>query len=114
MAAPAKGASSALFTPLTIANGKIQLKHRIVLSPCTRNRGVPLAESTPEAPNRTWVPDELMAEYYGQRASYGGLLITEGITPSPEGGAMPGVPGMWLKEQAEGWKRVRLTLSRQL
>ena len=104
---PPKGASSALFTPLTIANGKILLKHRIVLSPCTRNRGVPLSEGNPEAPNRIWAPDALVAEYYGQRASEGGLLITEGITPSPEGGAMPGVPGIWLKEQAEGWKLVR-------
>jgi len=105
-ASPAKGASSALFTPLKIANGKLQLKHRIVLSPCTRNRGVPLVESTPEGLNRIWVPDALMAEYYGQRASDGGLLITEGIVPSPEGGAMPGVPGMWLEEQAKGWKLV--------
>ena len=104
---PSKGASSALFTPLKIADGKLELKHRIVLSPCTRNRGVPLAESTPEKPNRIWIPDALIAEYYGQRASDGGLVITEGITPSPEGGAMPGVPGMWLEEQAAGWKLVR-------
>ena len=103
---PARGASSALFTPLKIANGKLELKHRIVLSPCTRNRGVPLTESTPENLNRIWVPDELMAKYYSQRASEGGLLITEGITPSPEGGAMPGVPGLWLKKQANAWKLV--------
>jgi hypothetical protein len=104
---PARGGSSALFTPLKIANGKLQLTHRIILSPCTRNRGVPLAESTPEAPNRIWVPDALNAEYYGQRASEGGLVITEGIMPNPEGGAMPGVPGLWLEEQAKGWKLVR-------
>jgi hypothetical protein len=103
---PVKGASSELFTPLTIANGKIQLKHRIVLSPCTRNRGIPFTETTSEALNRIWLPDALTAEYYGQRASEGGLLVTEGVTPSPEGGAMPGVPGMWLEEQAKGWKLV--------
>ena len=109
-APPAKGASSALFKPLKIGNGQLELKHRIILSPCTRNRGVPLEESTPEKLNRIWVPDALMADYYGQRVSDGGLIITEGITPSPEGGAMPGVPGLWLKEQAEGWKLVHFIL----
>jgi 2,4-dienoyl-CoA reductase-like NADH-dependent reductase (Old Yellow Enzyme family) len=103
---PPKGASSALFTPLKIANGNLELKHRIVLTPCTRNRGVPLSEGTPDCPNRIWAADALVAEYYAQRASEGGLLVSEGITPSPEGGAMPGVPGMWLEEQAEGWRLV--------
>lgn len=76
--------TSTLFTPLTIANGKIKLKHRIIMSPMTRNRGLPLAEGTPESPNRIWYPDELVAEYYSQRATEGGLLITEGIPPSIE------------------------------
>lgn len=76
------GADSKLFTPLTIANGKIVLKHRLVLAPLTRNRGVPLKESTPENPNRIWVPDELVAEYYSQRATDGGLLISEALPPS--------------------------------
>lgn len=75
----------------------------------TRNRGVPLLkESTPEKPNRVWLPDELVATYYSQRATDGGLLITESILPSAESGAMPGVPGLWLRQHAEGWKLVRL------
>jgi hypothetical protein len=73
-----------LFAPLRIADGKIELKHRVVMAPMTRNRGIPLAQGTKEAPNRTWLPDELVAEYYEQRASEGGLLITEGIPPSIE------------------------------
>lgn len=77
-----KGAESQLFKPFAIADGKITLKHRVILAPLTRNRGVPLKESTPEAPNRVWVPDELVAEYYGQRATDGGLLISEGLPPS--------------------------------
>ena len=73
----------------------------------TRNRGVALlTESIPENPNRVWVADELIAKYYGQRATEGGLIITESILPSAEAGAMPGVPGMWLKEHGEGWKLV--------
>lgn len=63
------GADSKLFQPLDIANGKITLKHRVVLAPLTRNRGVPLHESSPESFNRVWVPDELVANYYSQRAT---------------------------------------------
>lgn len=79
------GPSSKLFEPLTIGNGKIKLDHRVVLAPLTRNRGTPLStESTPEKPNRVWLPNDLMAEYYTQRASKGGLIITEGVPPSLE------------------------------
>lgn len=73
-----------LFSPWVIANGKIKLSHRVVMAPMTRNRGVPLRKGTPEEPNRTWLADDLVAEYYQQRASKGGLLITEGIPPSIE------------------------------
>jgi 2,4-dienoyl-CoA reductase-like NADH-dependent reductase (Old Yellow Enzyme family) len=51
----------------------------------TRNRGIPLSsESTLEKPNRIWLPSDLMVEYYSQRASNGGLIITEGVPPSLE------------------------------
>jgi 2,4-dienoyl-CoA reductase-like NADH-dependent reductase (Old Yellow Enzyme family) len=107
--ARARGPESKLFTPLKISNGAIELKHRIVLAPMTRNRGVPLwPDSTEERQNRVWLPDELVAEYYAQRASEGGLLVTESILPNAESGAMPGVPGMWLTEHLEGWKLVRV------
>lgn len=95
-----------LFTPLKIANGRIELKHRVIMAPMTRNRGVPLSEGTPQAPNRTWLPDELVALYYGQRASPGGLLITEGIPPSIEASGMPNVPGLFDESQIPGWKKV--------
>jgi 2,4-dienoyl-CoA reductase-like NADH-dependent reductase (Old Yellow Enzyme family) len=77
-------AESKLFTPMTIGNGKTKLDHRVVLAPLTRNRGTPLAESTAEKPNRVWLPNDLMAEYYSQRTTKGGLLITEGVPPSLE------------------------------
>ncbi len=73
-----------LFTPLKIANGTIELEHRVILAPMTRNRGVPLSEGTEETPNRIWLADDLVALYYSQRASRGSLLITEGIPPSLE------------------------------
>ncbi|KAM0551349.1 hypothetical protein ACHAPJ_008457 [Fusarium lateritium] len=100
------GAASKLFTPLDIAGGKIHLKHRIIHAPLTRNRGTPVNESTPENPNRLWVPNDLIAEYYSQRATDGGLIISEGLPPSLEGNGMPGVPGIFLPEQVQGWKKV--------
>ncbi|KAF5722977.1 OYE2-NADPH dehydrogenase (old yellow enzyme) isoform 1 [Fusarium mundagurra] len=101
------GASSKLFTPLDIGNGKVHLKHRIIHAPLTRNRGTPVnSDSSPERPNRLWVPNDLMAEYYSQRATDGGLIISEGLPPSLEGNGMPGVPGIFLPEQVEGWKKV--------
>lgn len=76
---------SKLFQPLKIANGNIELKHRVIMAPLTRNRGTPMGlNSTPEKPNRVWIPNDLMAEQYSQRATDGGLIISEGIPPSLE------------------------------
>ena len=98
-----RGAKSALFTPFTIGNGKLKLSHRIIHAPLTRNRGVPLT-SAPDC--NIWVPDSLVTEYYVQRTTPGGLLITGGIPPNLEGNGMPGVPGLFHEEQAKGWKAV--------
>ncbi|KAJ5962003.1 hypothetical protein N7501_006944 [Penicillium viridicatum] len=101
------GKDSGLFKPLTISNGKITLEHRVVHAPLTRNRGEPLnPSSTPDHPNRIWIPGDAIVEYYSQRATKGGLIISEGIPPSLESNGMPGVPGLFNSEQAAGWKRV--------
>ncbi|RMJ23114.1 12-oxophytodienoate reductase [Aspergillus sp. HF37] len=102
----ASGEKSQLFQPLAINNGKITLQHRVIHAPMTRNRGVPQnAVSTPENPNRVWYPGDLIAKYYGQRATPGGLIITEGTPPSLESNGMPGVPGIFTEQQAAGWKQ---------
>ncbi|KAH6684332.1 hypothetical protein B0J14DRAFT_9920 [Halenospora varia] len=98
-----RGESSKLFTPLTIGNGTLTLSHRIILAPLTRNRGVPLNNTTP---NRVWYPGSLITEHYIQRTTPGGLLITEGIPPNLVGNGMPGVPGLFCEEQIKGWKEV--------
>lgn len=78
-------AHAKLFEPLTIANGRIKLKHRVIYAPMTRLQGVPLREGLDdEEPTRAWYPDEVIVEYYSQRASDGGLLISEGIPPSQQ------------------------------
>jgi 2,4-dienoyl-CoA reductase-like NADH-dependent reductase (Old Yellow Enzyme family) len=90
---------SALFRPLTIANGNITLRHRIIHAPLTRNRGVPENPiSTAENPNRIWIPGDLVINYYSQRASEGGLIISEGIPPSLEVNNAKVVYGVYLAQ----------------
>ena len=104
--------SSRLFQPLTIANGRIKLKHRVIYAPMTRNRGLPLNNPTSnQSPIRAWYPDKLMAEYYGQRANEGGLLISEGIPPSQQ--VCESVPNIahWLLAESSDASRVQVTLA---
>lgn len=82
---------SALFEPFML--GKINLKNRIVMAPMTRNR----------APHN--LSNELMAKYYGQRST-AGLIITEGVSPSPNGLGYPRIPGLFNSEQMKSWKLV--------
>jgi len=72
----------------------LQLKNRVVMAPLTRSRAV--EKNT---------PNELMAEYYAQRAG-AGLIITEGTSPSPSGLGYPRIPGLFNAEQVAGWRRV--------
>lgn len=77
--------------------GKTELKNRIVMAPMTRSRAIGN------------VPNELIATYYGQRAS-AGLIITEGTSPSPNGLGYSRIPGLFSKEQVDGWKKVTSTV----
>nr|WP_295715658.1 hypothetical protein [Mucilaginibacter sp.] len=51
------------------------------------------------------IPNNLMAQYYGQRSG-AGLIITEGTSPSPNGLGYARIPGIFSNEQVEGWKKV--------
>ena len=91
--------TSPLFEPLRTGEdhaGPIALSHRIVLAPLTRNR----------AAEPSLAPHASHVEYYAQRASPGGLLITEAVAISPEGVGYTSIPGIWTEEQVEGWRRV--------
>jgi N-ethylmaleimide reductase len=87
-------AQNKLFTPVQI--GPITLKHRIVMPPHSRLR----------AHWPSGVPSDLMIEYYGQRASDGGLIFTEATAISPSGRGYYGAPGLYSDEQVTGWKRI--------
>ena len=87
-------AGTDLFTPLTL--GELRLSHRIVMAPLTRQRA--------SAPGN--VPNALMAEYYGQRASEGGLIVSEATQVSQSGQGYPLTPGIHSDEQVEGWSKI--------
>jgi len=83
--------TSLLFTPFTL--GSLTLTNRIVMSPMTRCRAIGN------------IPNDLMATYYGLRAS-AGLIVTEGTAPSPNGLGYARIPGCYTPEQANGWRSV--------
>ncbi len=85
---------SALFTPVRV--GAIELKHRVVMPPMSRLR----------AHWPSGVPSDLMLEYYSQRASDGGLVLTEATAIAPSARGYKGAPGIYNDEQVAGWKRV--------
>ena len=80
-----------LFSPAKL--GSATLQNHLVMSPLTRSRAIGN------------VPNELMAEYYAQRAS-AGLIIAEGTSPSPNGLGYPRIPGIFSQPQINGWALV--------
>lgn len=83
---------SRLLEPVQL--GEFFLPNRILMAPLTRCR----------ASNRR-VPNELMRDYYVQRAS-AGLIISEATSVTPMGVGYPDTPGIWSDEQIEGWLEI--------
>ena len=83
-----------LFKPIQV--GPMELKHRVVMSPLTRSRSVQPGS----------IPGDLMLEYYSQRVSDGGLIVSEGTSISIAGGGWFGAPGLYSDEQVGGWRRI--------
>ncbi len=75
--------------------GPYTLKNRIVLPPLTRSRS--------SQPGN--IPNDLMAEYYRQRAG-AGFMVTEGTQIEPRGQGYAWTPGIHSPEQVEGWRKV--------
>jgi N-ethylmaleimide reductase len=82
----------ALLAPMQL--GDIPLANRIIMAPMTRDRAGPGD-----------VPTAHMVEYYAQRAS-AGMIVTEGVQPSPAGKGYWRTPGIHAAEQIEGWRKV--------
>jgi N-ethylmaleimide reductase len=75
--------------------GDLLLTNRVVMAPLTRGR----------AHNPWHVPNDLMREYYEQRAT-AGLIISEGIWVSEDGQGWRGATGIYNREQGAGWKSI--------
>jgi N-ethylmaleimide reductase len=81
-----------LFSPYN-GLGSLHLPNRLVMAPMTRSRAL------------NNIPNELIAEYYAQRAT-AAFQITEGTSPSPNGLGYARIPGIFSREQVKGWKKV--------
>ncbi|NEB08633.1 alkene reductase [Streptomyces coelicoflavus] len=74
--------------------GALTLPNRMVMAPMTRVRAAAGGLATPS-----------MATYYAQRAT-AGLIVSEGVQPSPVGQSNPGTPGLHTDEQVAAWRPV--------
>nr|GMC65163.1 12-oxophytodienoate reductase 3 [Ipomoea batatas]GME10600.1 12-oxophytodienoate reductase 3 [Ipomoea batatas] len=87
-----QGSGPKLFSPFKM--GRFNLAHRVVFAPCTRCRALDS------------IPQQAHVEYYSQRATQGGFLLTEGTMIDPTSAGFPNVPGIFTQEQVEAWKKV--------
>jgi N-ethylmaleimide reductase len=89
-----KDHSKSLFSPVSF--GDLALKHRVIMAPLTRSRSI-----QPDS-----IPGDLMREYYEQRASEGGLIISEATNISVTSRGWLGAPGLYSDPQVAGWKKI--------
>ena len=82
---------TSLFDPIRF--GDIALANRIVMAPLTRNR----------APGQ--LPNDLMREYYTQRAS-AGLIVTEATQVCAQGQGYLDTPGLYTPAHVAGWRMI--------
>ena len=80
--------------------GGISLANRLVMAPMTRSRAI------------NNIPNDLITTYYAQRAS-AGLIITEGVSPSPNGLGYARIPGLFSSDQVKAWKDVTNAVHRK-
>lgn len=83
---------TSLFDPIQL--GAVALRNRIVMAPMTRCRA-----------SDGRIPNDLMRQYYSQRAS-AGLILSEATSVSPQGVGYPNTPGIWSSAQVDGWRKV--------
>ena len=84
-------ATDPLFQPTKL--GSLEIPNRIIMAPMTRCRAI------------DHMPNDLMREYYTQRAS-AGLIITECTMVTPGTSAFASDPGIYSDEQVDAWKKI--------
>lgn len=85
---------SSLLQPIQV--GALKLSNRVIMAPLTRCRAS-------GEDGRT--PNDLMKEYYVQRAT-AGLILTEATAVNPMGVGYPNTPGIWSEAHIAGWKKI--------
>lgn len=83
-----------LFTSTKL--GAFELNHRVVLAPMTRLRTIQPDD----------IPSPMMADFYGQRASQGGLLIIEAASISKQARSYLAAASIFHDGQDAGWKAI--------
>lgn len=83
-----------LFTPTQV--GRYTLSHRVASAPVTRMRTIQPGD----------IPSPMMVDFYGQRASKGGLTIIEGTSISVPARSYYGAASFYHDGQAAGWKAI--------
>jgi N-ethylmaleimide reductase len=81
-----------LFTPLQM--GALSLPNRIIMAPLTRGRS-----------GTERIPNQLMKEYYEQRAT-AGLIISEATQISEQASGWVESPGIHTDQQVAGWRMI--------
>jgi N-ethylmaleimide reductase len=81
-----------LFDPIQF--GAIAAANRVIMAPLTRSRA-----------GASRIPNDLMVEYYRQRAG-AGLIISEATAISKMGFGWYGAPAMYNDDHVAGWKKV--------
>lgn len=81
-----------LVDPLLI--GALALPHRIIMAPLTRCRA-----------SEGRMPNDLMREYYVQRAT-AGMILSEATSVDPMGVGYPNTPGIWSEAQVAAWSSI--------
>ena len=89
---PAETTNSSLLESFQLRD--LTLKNRVIMAPLTRARA-----------GESRIPNDLMAEYYAQRAS-AGLIVSEATTISPQANGWVQSPGVYTQEMTNGWKKV--------
>tara|TARA_B110000503_G_scaffold68707_1_gene107297 strand:- start:1177 stop:2244 length:1068 start_codon:yes stop_codon:yes gene_type:complete len=88
-----------LFQPLRL--GALTLANRILMAPMTRSRAT-----------RDDLVIDMHVQYYQQRAT-AGLIISEGVHPSPNGKGYNQTPGIYNDAQQEAWAKVTAAVHAQ-
>jgi N-ethylmaleimide reductase len=83
-----------LFSSIKV--GAYDLAHRVVLAPMTRLRTIQPDD----------IPSPMMADFYGQRASAGGLVIIEAASISRQARSYLGAASIFHDGQDAGWKAI--------